>query len=107
MTESYWRCPALTAERGANLMTDLWRLSATDIAAGVRAGTFSAREATQSALARLAAVNPALNAVVMEFPEEALGAAQAIDDARARGEAAGPLAGVPVTVKVNTDQAGH
>jgi len=88
-------------------MTDLWRLSATDIAAGVRAGTFSAREATQSALARLAAVNPALNAVVMEFPEEALGAAQAIDDARARGEAAGPLAGVPVTVKVNTDQAGH
>src|SRR3974390_2269604 len=92
--------------REASLMTDLWRLSATEIAAGVRAGKFSAREATQSALARLAAVNPALNAVVMEFPEEALSVAQAVDDARARGEDVGPLAGVPLTIKVNTDQAG-
>ncbi len=88
-------------------MTDLWRLTATDIAAGVRAGKFSAREATQSALARLAAVNPAINAVVTEFPEEARDAAQAIDAALARREAVGPLAGVPVTVKINTDQAGH
>jgi amidase len=88
-------------------MTELWRLTATDIAAGVRAGEFSAREVVESALARLTAVNPALNAMVMEFPDEARSAAQAIDDAIARGEAVGPLAGVPVTIKVNTDQAGH
>jgi amidase len=47
-----------------------------------------------------------LNAVVQEMPEAALEAAAAVDAALARGEAVGPLAGVPVTVKVNVDQAG-
>jgi amidase len=40
------------------------------------------------------------------MPEAALAAAAAQDAALARGEAPGPLAGVPVTVKVNVDQAG-
>lgn len=86
---------------------DLWRLSATDLSSGIRAGTFSAQDATESALARLAAVNPALNAVVTEMPEEALAAAKAIDQAVAKGDPLGCLAGVPVTVKVNVDQKGH
>ncbi|MBI0433294.1 amidase family protein [Roseomonas sp. KE0001] len=88
-------------------MTELWRLEAHQIAARVAAREISAREVAQDALARLAAVNPAINAVVQEMPEEALAAADAVDAALARGEAAGPLAGVPVTIKVNVDQKGH
>lgn len=84
----------------------LWRLSATELAGHIRAGEVSAREAATDALERLAAVNGALNAVVEHRPEEVLAEAEAVDAARARGEALGPLAGVPVTTKVNADQRG-
>ncbi len=87
--------------------TSLWRLSAADIATGVRSGNIRAVVAVESALERLAAVNPALNAVVQEFPDEALQAARDVDARIADGQDPGLLAGVPVTVKVNVDQAGH
>ena len=87
-------------------MTDLWRLPATELAALVRGRQVSATEATQSALARLDQVNPRLNAVIQHDPAQALAAAAAVDAAIARGEAPGPLAGVPITVKVNVDQQG-
>jgi amidase len=87
-------------------MTELWRLTATELAALIRARKASAREATQAALARLDAVNPRINAVIAHDPDAALAAAEAVDAALARGEDPGPLAGVPVTVKVNVDQAG-
>jgi len=87
-------------------MTDLWRLSATDLAARIRSRTVSAREAAEAALSRLDAVNPRLNAVVMHRPEAVRARADAVDAAIARGEDPGLLAGVPVTVKVNADQAG-
>lgn len=88
-------------------MSQLWQCSAREIARRVRDGVVSAAEVTEDALARLAAVNPAINAVVAEMPQEARAAAAQVDAARARGEDAGQLAGVPVTVKVNMDQAGH
>ena len=87
-------------------MTELWQLSATELSAQVRARKVSATEAVQSALGRLAAVNPRINAVIAEMPEQALAAAAAVDARIARGEDAGPLAGVPITVKVNADMAG-
>jgi amidase len=86
---------------------ELWQLDATDLARLIRLGRASAREATAACLARLDAVNPKLNAVVRRFDEQALAAADAADAARARGEALGPLHGVPVTIKVNTDQKGE
>ena len=59
-------------------MQDLWRLSAADLATLVRSKKVSAKEAAKAGLARLDAVNPALNAVievtdvegeiVLEFP---------------------------------------
>src|SRR5215471_5212654 len=85
---------------------DLWRLDATDLARLIRLGQVSSREATQACLTRLHAVNPAINAVVRVLEEEAVAAAEAADAARAKGAALGALHGVPVTVKVNTDQAG-
>lgn len=84
-------------------MHDLWRLSATDLSALIRDRKVSAREAAVAGLARLDAVNPAINAVVDHRPEETLARADAIDAAIARGENVGPLGGVPVTVKVNID----
>ena len=87
-------------------MTDLWRLSAADLAALVRRRDVSAREAAQAALDRLDAVNPAINAVVDHRPDEVLAEADALDARLGRGEDPGPLAGVPVTVKINIDQRG-
>ncbi|MDM0041135.1 amidase family protein [Variovorax sp. J22G21] len=87
-------------------MSEIWRLSASQVAASIRQRKLSATEAAQAALARLDAVNPQLNAVVDWRPDEVLQRAGAIDAALARGEDPGPLAGVPVTVKINIDQAG-
>ncbi len=88
-------------------MSELWRLSAVELAARIRRRDVSAVEATQSALARLQAVNPLINAVVDHRPDDALAQAAEVDRALARGEDPGALAGVPVTVKVNVDQAGY
>ena len=88
-------------------MSDLSQLSASKIASLVSNGEVSAVEVTESALARLAKVNPAINAVVSEMPEEAISEAKRVDQAIARGEKSGILSGVPVTVKVNVDQVGH
>ena len=72
----------------------------------IRSKKVSATEAATAALARLDAVNPKINAVVDHKPAEVLAQASAVDAAIGRGEDAGPLAGVPVTVKVNIDQTG-
>jgi amidase len=88
-------------------MTEIWELSATRIATAVRSGELSAVEVTEAHLKRLDEVNPRINAVVREFPEEAREAARLVDGAIARGEDPGNLCGVPVTIKVNVDQKGH
>ncbi|MDQ8034826.1 MAG: amidase family protein [Bordetella sp.] len=88
-------------------MTELWRMSAAELARHIRSGEVSALEAAEAALARLDAVNPQLNAVVDHRPDEVLAQAREIDARRRRGEDPGPLAGVPVTVKINIDQAGY
>src|SRR5262245_52629317 len=85
---------------------DLWRLSAAEMASLIRSKKVSAKEAATAALARLDAVNPKINAVVDHRPEDVLAQAAVIDAAIGRGEEAGPLCGVPVTVKVNIDQEG-
>ncbi len=88
-------------------MASLWRESAIQVAAMVRSAQVSALEVAQAALARMAAVDPAINAIADPLPDEAIAAARAIDARIARGEAVGPLAGVPVTIKVNVDQLGR
>ncbi|MFT7596389.1 MAG: amidase [Paracoccaceae bacterium] len=86
---------------------DLWRLSAAQTAAQTTAGNITAESATAAAVARMNAVNPALNAVVEDLSAQAMERARALDIARASGTAPGPLHGVPITIKVNVDQAGH
>lgn len=85
----------------------LWRCGAVELAARIRAREISAREATASVLARIAEVNPRINALPDVMADEALAAADAADRALAAGLAPGVLHGVPVTIKVNVDTAGR
>ena len=74
-------------------------LAAWEIADGVKAKRFSAREVLEAALKRIEAKNPALNAFIVVDPEGARRQADAVDAAVARGEDPGRLAGVPVGIK--------
>ena len=88
-------------------MAQLWQLPAIQLASLIRSREVSAREAVQAALDRLYDVNGTINAVVDYRPPEALTAADVIDARLRDGGEVGALAGVPVTVKVNVDQAGY
>lgn len=89
-------------------MTDeLWRWTGIELARGIRTRRVSSREAVESCLARIEEVNPRLNALVEVSPEEAIEAADAADRAVGAGEELGPLHGVPISTKINSDQAGH
>src|SRR5690242_7324012 len=85
---------------------ELWRWDAVDLAAAIRTRRIGSREATHAVLERLAAVNPALNAVTVLLADQALAAADRADAAVRRGDALGPLHGVPVVIKENVDQEG-
>src|SRR5215470_4369841 len=87
-------------------MKELWRLSASEVARLVRTRRASAREVADAALQRLDAVNPQINAIVDCRPDQVREQAERIDSALARGDDRLPLAGVPITVKINLDQAG-
>ena len=87
-------------------MTESWRLDASEIVTQVTDRNLSATEVTQQVLRRMERINPSINAIVQALPEEALATARALDDALAAGKPVGPLAGVPVTIKVNIDQQG-
>jgi amidase len=81
----------------------VWGRTATELAAGIRAREFSAREVMASHLERIAAVNPRVNAIVTLLdPEQALAAADAAD----RAEPRGVLHGLPIAVKDLEDTAG-
>ncbi len=88
-------------------MDEAWRWTASETARRVRAREVTARAVAESALARLDAANPSVNAVVAPLHDEALAAADAIDATLAAGGDPGPMAGATVTIKVNTDQAGQ
>jgi amidase len=87
--------------------TELWQLSATELAARIARRDTTARAATESVLARIAVANPQVNALASVSPDKALQAADAADAAQARGESLGALHGVPVTIKVNIDVQGE
>ncbi len=80
-------------------MTELIRLTAEATAAAVAGGEASAVELTQAHLDRIAAVDGQVHAFLRVDADGALAAATAVDEARARGEHLGPLAGVPLALK--------
>ena len=78
-------------------MTSITELGVAAIRDGVKAGSFSAREAAQAYIGAVEAGRP-LNAFVVETPEHALAAADAADADRAAGTLK-PLSGVPLGIK--------
>jgi amidase len=85
---------------------ELWRRSATELATAIRGREVSCLEVMQAHLARIEAVNPLLNAIVTLDADLGLRAAAAADDALGRGEAPGPLHGLPMAIKDLEDTAG-
>ena len=80
-------------------MSELTYKSAAELAEMIRAGTVSSTEVISAHIARIEAVNPKLNAVAQLLADSARAAAADADVALAKGEAVGPLHGVPFTVK--------
>ncbi len=80
--------------------------SAVAVAAAVTGRSASALSVTRAALARIGAVDPAVNAFTDVTAERAREEAAAVDAAIAAGRPVGPLAGVPFAVKNLFDVAG-
>lgn len=79
----------------------LWRLPASRLAEKIAARKVSPIEVTQSVLDRIAQVDDQLNAFTLVQADQALAEAKDAERAVMRGEALGPLHGVPVSVKDN------
>ena len=84
-----------------------WQWSACDLADAISRRDITSLAAVASVVGRLRAKNPELNAVVVDLSEEALAQARAADESVQAGRPTGPLHGVPVTVKINTDVKGQ
>jgi len=80
-------------------MTDPLALSLAELATEVRERRVSAVEVVQAAIARHQQVDARLHAYKLWDGDRALDAARGIDRSLAAGQDAGPLAGVPVSVK--------
>lgn len=80
--------------------------SAKQLAQAIRTKQISSEALTRAYLARIATINPQINAVVQLVADQALTQAQAADKALAMGTIWGPLHGVPFTIKDSFDTAG-
>src|SRR5438045_7387676 len=80
-------------------MSDLCFLTAVELAERIRRRDVSVTEVVRAHLAQIERVNPKVNAIVTLTAERALDDARAKDAAFARGEAPGPLFGLPVAHK--------
>ncbi len=87
-------------------MTDLAHLSAVELLQGYQGGDFSPVEATQAALERLEAQNPAVNAFILVDAEGALQEAENAAQRWSSGQTKGPLDGVPLSIKEHIDVKG-
>lgn len=88
------------------MTTDLWRMSATELAAAIRARYISCQEVIEAHLRRIETVNPSVNAITVVLGEQALEAAKATDRKVGGGRDLPPLHGVPFTIKENIDLVG-
>jgi len=82
-------------------VTSLHDLSAVDLIAGFRSEQFSPSEVLEDVLANVAVWEPHVKALYAFDPEGARATAKASTERWQKGEPAGPLDGVPVTVKDN------
>lgn len=86
-------------------MTALWQCTATELVAGFHAKQWSPKEALDSVLERLEAVNPGLNAIIA-LANDAHEAAERSSLRYIEGRPLSPLDGVPISIKDNLLLAG-
>src|SRR5262249_50113718 len=89
----------------SSVMDAAWT-HASEIAAAVSEGRTGASTVVSAVLARIAELNPVLNAFTAALAERAEARAAGVDAARRKGRPPGPLAGVPFAVKNLFDVAG-
>ena len=82
-------------------------LTITEARSQLDAGEISSLDLTQACLNEIQSLNGALNAFLEVFEEDALAAARASDERRARGERLGVLDGIPLAIKDNILFQGH
>lgn len=87
-------------------MSSLLRRPVAELAAEVRAGRLGARELVGESLEAIETHDATLGAFVAVAIERSMAEATAVDEAVARGDDPGPLAGVPLAVKDTEDAAG-
>ncbi|OHY97926.1 Asp-tRNA(Asn)/Glu-tRNA(Gln) amidotransferase subunit GatA [Salinicola sp. MIT1003] len=73
-------------------------MTLTELAKGLKAGDFSNRELTTSLLDRIERLDGDINSFITVTRDQALSAADAADQARAKGDSR-PLAGLPLAIK--------
>jgi Asp-tRNA(Asn)/Glu-tRNA(Gln) amidotransferase A subunit family amidase len=87
-------------------MNDLTFLSAAEMASRIRRKEISVTELIEAHLSRIEQENPRINAFVSHDPKRVRQDAVAAQTAVQRGEALGPLHGVPLTIKSSIDVGG-
>jgi aspartyl-tRNA(Asn)/glutamyl-tRNA(Gln) amidotransferase subunit A len=80
-------------------MAALYDLTAHELSAMLKRQEISARELTESVLARIEAVEPKVKAYLTPTPDLARQQAAEVDERRARGEALPALSGIPLALK--------
>ena len=81
------------------MTTEPWALEGVEVARLIKSKQLSASEVAESHIIRIDDVNKKLNAVVVRTDADARARAQEVD----AGDVHGPLAGVAITTKINTD----
>jgi amidase len=84
---------------GATSTSDLCYVTASELARRIRDRETTSIQVTEAYLARIAAHNSTVNAIVQLFEADARSTAKEADEALARGLSWGALHGVPVTLK--------
>src|SRR5215212_4116740 len=86
--------------------TEICFLPAVELARRIRAKQLSAVEVLETHLAQIERVNPRVNAIITLVADQAIAQAHAADTALARGDAVGPLHGLPIAHKDLVDTKG-
>ena len=82
-------------------MNELVKRSVSEHSAALQSGAYSAKELTKTYLDAIDETDGTIGAYISLYPEEALAAAAAVDEKRAKGESLSPLAGIPAGIKDN------
>ena len=88
-------------------MKDLWKLNGHEITYLLNKKKVSATEICNNLIEHIEKINPKINAIVVKTYEDAKKQAKVLDKKIKDHEKIGLLAGIPTTVKVNTDQVGY